>query len=193
MAHSPTLSSPPVKVVALAGRRPDALNASVQRFPLARVPVVRQELMQLFKSEAFTILVCAAACGADLLALEVASVLGIKAYIVLPFATEAFRRSSVTDRPGEWGELYDKVIAKARGQDSLFVMQLPEDDPQTYLLANEAIVAKATELIHQFGAALPPTGVIVWEGTSRGIDDVTQHFKETCQQAGFLNAQVLTR
>ena len=48
-------------------------------------------------------LIRSAACGADLLALDIAGEFGVERHVVLPFAVQAFRASSVTDRPGEWG------------------------------------------------------------------------------------------
>lgn len=98
------------KVVVLAGRRTDAATAATKRFPLSNVPFVKQHLHRLFQTEGFTMLICAAACGADLLALEVAGELGISTHIILPFAPELFRLTSVVDRPGDWGPRYDQLI-----------------------------------------------------------------------------------
>lgn len=179
-----------LKVAVLAGRRPDAADQPVARFPLARVPVVKQELTRLFQAEAFTSLVCAAACGADLLALEAALELGITAHVVLPFDPDLFRSTSVVDRPGDWGPRYDRLIEHAQSQHLLTVLDLPEDDPSTYELGNDALIAKARELSQPAGAS--PTGIVVWDGAPRGADDVTQHFRQACQRAGFGERQLLT-
>jgi hypothetical protein len=57
-----------------------------------------------------------------LLALRAAKVLGLRRRLVLPFSVEAFRDTSVTDRPDDWGPLYDELIAAARQTDDLVVM-----------------------------------------------------------------------
>ena len=58
--------------IALAGRRVDAADASEPRFPLASVPLVRDRLHAFFTERPAAALVSSAACGADLVALEVA-------------------------------------------------------------------------------------------------------------------------
>jgi hypothetical protein len=180
------------KVAVLAGRRPDALTAATERFPLTQVPFVKQHLYRLFQTERFTMLICAAACGADLLALEVAGELGISAHIVLPFAPELFRRTSVVDRPGNWGTRYDQVITHAKHRGQLTVLHLPVGDPQTYLLTNQALIAQTSTLGRWPSGSTPPCGVLVWDGVARGPGDVTQHFRKACRQAGFREIQVST-
>jgi hypothetical protein len=197
MAPSPiVLSSQPIasiqsKIAVLAGRRPDAVGQPIPRFPLARVPAVQQELTRLFQAEEFTTLVCAAACGADLLALQVALELGLTAHVVLPFDPTLFRRTSVVDRPGNWGPSYDLLIAHAKRQHLLTVLHLPEGEQHTYEQGNDALIAKAQELSLPTGPS--PTSVVVWDGASRGADDVTQHFRQACQRAGFREHQLLTK
>jgi hypothetical protein len=83
------------------------------RFPFANVPMVQKRLEAVFRRRGISTLVCLAACGADLAALKIAGTLGLRRRIVLPFPPERFRRTSVTDRPGNWGGLYDRIIAQA--------------------------------------------------------------------------------
>jgi hypothetical protein len=47
-------------------------------------------------------IVCAAACGADLIALDEAGKLGVRRRVVLPNPKARFRANSVVDRPGAW-------------------------------------------------------------------------------------------
>src|SRR5215510_14628657 len=100
------------RVAALAGRRIDAADASTSRFPLANTELVRERLQALLRAEQSDALVCSAAYGADLIALDVAGALGLRRRVVLPFAAERFRQSSVTDRPGDWGPLFDQIIGE---------------------------------------------------------------------------------
>ena len=65
-------------VIALAGRRIDAPDTDPPRFPLGNIPMVRQRLVDMLAAERADALVCSAACGADLIALEEAERLGIR-------------------------------------------------------------------------------------------------------------------
>src|SRR5215475_9263435 len=88
-----------IMIVALAGRRIDAEGSESIRFPMKNVELVKERLRTLFISLKPQVLVCSAACGADLVALQVAGELKIRRSIVLPFAQAAFKSSSVVDRP----------------------------------------------------------------------------------------------
>src|SRR5262245_15369924 len=99
-------------LIALAGRRVDAPNAGTARFPLVNVELVSRRVDELFEHEAATALVSSAACGADLLALKVAGARRMRRRIVLPFDRARFRATSVIDRPGDWGRLYDRILAE---------------------------------------------------------------------------------
>src|ERR1700681_850264 len=102
-------------VVVLAGRRIDARSAEDPKFPSERINLVRKEIAGNLLSARAHALVCSAACGADLLALDVAEELNIPTRVVLPFSAERFRETSVIDRPNPdfWGNLFDRVIGKA--------------------------------------------------------------------------------
>lgn len=179
-------------VVALAGRRIDAPDAPQPRFPLANVPRVRAELADLFWSGAVRALVCSAACGADLLALEAAGTARIERHVVLPFDRATFRATSVVDRPGDWGTLFDRIIAEVDRQGHLEVGSGDPDDPAIYIHANERIVSHALELLGQVDGGNPPIAVVVWEGAPRGNDDVTEDFRQRAEGAGFVSRSVLT-
>jgi hypothetical protein len=107
-------SQPAPAVVAVAGRRIDPTGSMPPRFPLENVPLVRQRLAEVLAAEHTSALVCSAACGTDLIALEEAERLGLRRRIVLPFSPERFRATSVVDRPGNWGPVFDRLVAGAR-------------------------------------------------------------------------------
>jgi hypothetical protein len=98
-------------IIAVAGRRIDAIDTKTPRFPLENVPDVEHRLDELFERATATAMVASAACGADLLALTVAGKRGMRRRVVLPFSRDKFRTTSVTDRPGNWGPVYDRVLA----------------------------------------------------------------------------------
>jgi hypothetical protein len=182
-------------VIALAGRRIDAPGADPPRFPLERVPAVRQLLADLLAEERPTALACSAACGADLVALEAAEQLGLRRRIVLPFVPQRFRGTSVTDRPGNWGPVFDRMIAAAEAAGDLVVLHNDGDDDKAYAAANHAIIHEAQQLARAAGADRPCrlVAAIVWEGAARPGSDATDDFRKLAQQAGFEERTILTR
>src|SRR4051794_21319816 len=104
------------RVAALAGRRIDPPGVRTKRFPLDRVAAVKMALTRSFHRHRVGTLVASAACGADLVALDVAGELGLARRIVLPFGVQRFGISSVTDRPGDWGPLYRRIVAEVKAQ-----------------------------------------------------------------------------
>jgi len=171
-------------VIALAGRRIDAVNAAEARFPERSVPLVERRLTEAFADSKATTLVCAAACGADLLALAVAGKLGLRRCVVLPADVPTFRASSVVDRPGAWGQLFDVVVAEVEARGDLWVHELGADD-EAYRAANRAILDHAQQL------GGPVEAWVVWNGRARDGGDITLHFAEEAR-ARKLNVRELS-
>ena len=175
-------------IAALAGRRIDAQDSDVQRFPLAEADHIFEKLLRRFRQEHVVRLVCSAACGADILALEAANILMIPTTIVLPFAPYVFRRVSVTDRPGNWGERFDRLVQAALKNDGLIELGLDVADENAYVIANHRIIEAA------LGAGKSrKLAFIVWEGHSRGRDDTTAEFLKTALFHGFEKKSIITR
>ena len=191
------LLNPEVKaVVALAGRRIDAPDTDPPRFPLKNMSIVRERLAELLSKEPAAALVCSAACGADLIALEEAERLGLRRRIVLPFSPKRFRETSVTDRPGDWGPLFDRLIAAAEAAGDLVVLDIAGgDDVAAYAAANKAIIHEAEALAQAASntAPLRLVAVIVWEGSARVGSDASGELRNLAVQAGFEERSVLTR
>ena len=181
-------------VVALAGRRVDAPGTEPPRFPLENVPLVRNRMANLLAEERAAALVCSAACGADLVALEEAERLGLRRRIVLPFAPERFRETSVVDRPGDWGPLYDRIVEAARRAGDLVVREGAGEGAEAYAAANARILEEALALAGGGapGPASAALAAIVWEGRPRGLDDATQQFAELARGRGLAVEEVLT-
>jgi hypothetical protein len=179
MSTSPASDQRPV-VMALAGRRIDAPGAEQSRFPAANARPVQSRIEEQLRERRAAALVCSAACGADLLALSAAHELGIRSRVVLPFPREVFRRTSVTDRPGDWGERYDRILDQVKSRNDLVVLGLKEGDPGTYLATNEAILEQAVSLAHDVGSDV--IAVVVWDGQSRGPKDNTDQFRRAAER-----------
>jgi hypothetical protein len=182
-------------VLALAGRRIDAPETDPPRFPLKNVPTVRERLAALLAAEHAEVLVCSAACGADLIALEEAERLGLRRRIVLPFPAKRFRETSVTDRPGEWGPLFDRLIASAEAAGDLVVLDVEGNDDAAYAAANQAIMSEAETIARATSDGTPfrLVAVIVWEGSARAGTDASGGLLTLAKQAGFEERSVPTR
>jgi len=178
-------------IVALAGRRIDAAEAEVARFPLDTVGLVERRLDELLEREGATALVSSAACGADLVALAAAKRRGARRRIVLPFDRDRFRTTSVIDRPGDWGPVYDRVVAEVGAAGDVVTLADHGEGTEAYVAANEAILNEAAALAQ--GASTGVIAVLVWEGAPRGDDDVTAAFGTRARERGWRVEQVLTR
>lgn len=169
-------------VAALAGRRIDAVGAERQ-FPLSNLPAVRARIGKAFKQLKVKRLVCSAACGADLTSLQVALAHNIPRRILLPFDPMTFRTSSVVDRPGNWGEMFDYVLANTPVED-VVNMELQNKDPdESYSLVTREIVRQASEIAITSG--LKPITLLVWDGHPRASGDATQDMLEVSEAASF--------
>lgn len=191
-------------IIALAGRRIDAQDASPSRFPQSNRKKVKEELKTLFKKRNAKALVSSAACGADLLALEVANELNLHYCIVLPSDPEEFREKSVTDRGGNWGEIFDKIYQKAKSLGNVIELGSTAENDQVYIEANNKIIDQAAsiatklsdETVSDFSESSIENHVlvvIVWEGKPRGEEDITANFAELGRARGFEVTEVLTK
>jgi hypothetical protein len=177
-------------VIALAGRRVDAPNAETARFPLANVPIVNQRLGELFELEKATALVSSAACGADLVALTVAGARRMRRRVVLPFDRDRFRVTSVTDRPGDWGPLYDRILAELDPSHDIVTLEGLGEGDGAYIATNHAILQNANALAGQGNDQA--MAALVWDGTARGSSDVTASFGADASALGLRVVHVKT-
>jgi hypothetical protein len=181
-------------VVALAGRRIDAEGAP-PRFPLDQAPPVSKRLDRLLRQLRPAALVCSAACGADLLALEAAAALKVPVTIVLPFAPDRFRETSVVDRPGEWGPRFDAVLSRATGAAGrIHVLASRSEDDEAYVAATDAILDEAQRLAREMASGENElVAIVVWDGVSRGEGDLTDYFRRSARRRGFRLRRISTR
>ena len=163
-------------VIALAGRRIDPQNAQPPRFPVSKIGLVRNRLAEIFRQLRGTALVCSAACGADLIALEIARELGIRTRVLLPFSREQFSEFSVTDRPGDWELLYGHILDLAEASGDLVVLAGTVQNAAAYRNVSLAILDEAARISRERGEIAG--AVVVWEGLGRPEEDVTRHFLE---------------
>jgi hypothetical protein len=176
-------------IIAAAGRRIDAVNASPSRFPLANRDAVREHIRAALLEHGATGIVASGACGADLLAQEVARELKLPhRRMILPFVPDIFRDSSVTDRPGDWGPLFDDLLTEltARGD----VVTLAEDPGRdaAYAAVNRVMLAEAGRI----AGASTPLVLLIWDGVSRGHGDLTADLGIKARERSWPIAEVST-
>lgn len=160
------------------------------RFPLANVPLVQQRLDELFGREAATGLVSSGACGADLVAQSVAATRRLRRRLVLPFAPDTFRASSVTDRPGDWGPRFDQTVAELQRTGDVVILTGHATGDAAYGIANGVILDEAATLAREGGTGV--LAILVWEGAVRGESDITEAFRKEARQRGYRVEQVMT-
>jgi hypothetical protein len=189
-----------VNVVALSGRRVDAVGETHPRFPLECVPMVRERIREVLKRTRARVLVCSAAGGADLLAMEVARELGLSVRVILPAPRRKFRKTSVVDRPGDWGEVFDRQMDLAEQEGAIHRMKpVTTSDYDGYLKALKVILDQAAgcaNLTRKGEAAGVPgrvTALVVWDGQSRGEQDVTAAFLQQARDRSLSVREVVTR
>jgi hypothetical protein len=171
------LLDPSGVIIALAGRRVDLTGPGDSHFPSVNVSIVAQRIRNMLIGTGSKVLVCSAACGADILALEAAAALGIRRYVVLPFNRDRFRETSVVDRGSDWGNRFDAVV----GGGDIEVLELDSngDDIGSYSAASAKILDIATQLAAPTRQRV--IAAVVWNGFSRGTDDLTDGFQRDAQ------------
>lgn len=187
MVNESQSSSPekPGPVVVSAGRRVDASDASTPRFPPENVSAVRAKVEEFLQQRRPAAIVCSAACGADLLLLQAAQKEEVRCHVLLPSPPEAFRQSSVTDRPGDWGPLYDEILRNSNVE----VHEVPSGQ-EGYLEVNHRLLDKAQALADELGTSV--AALVIWNGQPRGDDDVTAHFLREAGQRNFPVSEIST-
>lgn len=176
-------------IVAAAGRRIDPLDATVARFPSSAIHETRRRIDDTLVRHGAIALVTSAACGADLLALSSAADLRLRRRVVLPFAPELFRQTSVTDRPGEWGPVFDEALLQLQAAGDVLILDGSADD-DGYAAAGEAILGEAERLAGESGDR--PVAMVIWDGRPRPGVDLTAQFRESARRRGFEIVDVLT-
>lgn len=181
-------------IISLAGRRIDAPDAEEKRFPLDMKDLVYERIQDFFQIHSVSVLVSSAACGADLLALKAARDLGIEQHIILPFEREKFRETSVTDRPGDWGKLFDEICDEIESNGNLIVLEgFSENEKNAYSAVTGEILKLAETLLKIAKKKEEILAVIVWEGKARNKDDETAAFAEKAKVLNIEVKEILTK
>ncbi|MGY2067017.1 tetratricopeptide repeat-containing protein [Blastococcus sp. SYSU DS0619] len=122
-------------------------DAEQNRFPASAVDEVAERLRTLLAHLKPRIAVGAAANGTDLLVIEGALAESVEVHVVLPFAKNVFRSTSVEDRGPEWVARYDRLMDQCRN-DVVEGYEDPEDG-DVYLQHNGELLDHAQSVAQE--------------------------------------------
>ena len=140
-------------------------------------------------SAASKVVVCSGACGADILALEAAAQLGLGRRLVLPFARQQFRATSVADRGEEWGRRFDAILQQLQSED-IVELNLQIGSHEAYAATNSEILDQAEGLAS--GSGRRALAMVIWNGLNRGPTDLTDQFRRLAEGRKYEVIQVST-
>ena len=89
-------------------------DAQSARFPPSNVEAVLKRIRKVFARDKPSALVCSGACGADLLGNRGGNGAAHETLHLAGAEPAEFRKTSVTDRPGNWGELLTRPSRQPR-------------------------------------------------------------------------------
>jgi len=176
-------------IVPFAGRRVDPLDAEFTRFPLENIGLVKDRFRDFFLSHTPSMLISSGACGTDLLAQEVAGELQIERMMILPFSIKVFRKTSVTDRPGDWGLLYDRIVLELEKKEKITRLNYSEKDKDAYEKTNLEILNQADRIKKNENDVI---ALVAWEGQKKESDDATAHFMQAARERKFQVMEIKT-
>jgi hypothetical protein len=171
-------------IIAMAGRRIDEISTRPPRFPLENLELVERRIRKLLEQEEATAVASSAACGADLLMLRQAGLLGLRRRVVLPCNRDTFREESVADCRGDW-RFYDDILNEVIAKRDL--LTIPDDEyPET----NRIILDEAQAIGTACGEDV--CALLVWDGKAEGKNDITEDFRNHARMRGLRVLEILT-
>ena len=179
-------------VITIAGRRVDAPGTETPRFPLSQVGSIKKKLIEFLEKMKVTDIISSGAAGADLIALEAAGILNIRRHLILPFARDKFRDTSVIDRPGEWGSIYDSIVTDLKRSNRLIVLNYQGQDEQAYEKTNIAMLEYAKKISEKKSPPDTILALIIWDGKPKNDNDITYHFILEAKKRNFETTEINT-
>jgi hypothetical protein len=135
-------------------------------------------------------LISSAACGADILAQDAARDLKIERYIILPFDRQRFRETSVIDRPGDWGSLFDELCDEAEKKGNLIVLKGSSDEERAYSAVTDEILRQA-DLFRLTNEGI--LAVAVWDGITKDDADESALFIDRARSRNIEVREISTK
>ncbi len=157
------LRIPPVLV--FTGHMVDAEGRQEPRFPPHYESAVRQAINATVQAIQPIAAYGSAACGADILCLEVMQEQGIEIHVVLPFPPEEFRKVSVDVAPGNWGPRFDRLLATANSV-TITSDHRASGSNAPFEYSNLVMTGLGQLRAHLLDTSL--RGLGIWDGAGRG-------------------------
>lgn len=150
------------KVAVFSGHMIDRPGRASPRFPAQLETAVSEEIHQRLIKHGAGLGYASAACGSDILFLESLLELEGKAYIVLPYAKEQFKKDSVEIASDpQWARRFEKVLERA--SDVLLASEQPmEESTLAFEYTNLLLHGLANIRAERFETDLVP--IAVWDG-----------------------------
>ena len=115
----------------------------------------------------------------------------------MSFEPARFRSASVADRPGDWSQLYDRIISEVEVSGDLVLLHEKTDEAATYLRTNQAILDEAQKLARETTTEANPEiinnllAVLVWEGKPHSEEDITAAFREEARARAIPTTEIV--
>jgi class 3 adenylate cyclase len=149
-------------VVVFSGHMVDRPGRRVPRFPAELEESARERLAAQLGGRGPIIAYASAACGADIVFLELVGAAGGTTFVVLPYDREEFAEDSVTVvDTGQWGLRYARVLETAARVIVLSRHRLQQGDV-AYDYANDVLTGLSQLHADQLGTRLVP--MAFWDG-----------------------------
>jgi class 3 adenylate cyclase/tetratricopeptide (TPR) repeat protein len=183
------------KVAVFSGHMIDRPGRANPRFPAQLEVAVRDEIHKRLVKHGAGFGYASAACGSDILFLESLLELSGKAYVVLPFEQEQFKKDSVEiANDPRWGERYEKILKRA--SDVLLASDQPmEESALSFEYTNLLLHGLANIRAERFETELVP--MAVWDGKPGdglgGTASVVERWQKLGYEIELINLEEMRR
>jgi hypothetical protein len=125
--------------------------------------------------------------------MDVAGKLGLRRLMVLPFEPKRFRETSVIDRPGDWGALFDRIIEELEATNSVIVLNTSEQPEEAYSAAGRRILDESLNIARAGSTSgLRVLAVVVWDGAPHERGDSSHGFVQEARARDLSVLEVFT-
>lgn len=183
------------KVAVFSGHMVDRPGRLSERFPSRLESTVRDAIHERLAKHGAGLGYASAACGSDILFLETLLELGGKAYVVLPYERQRFKKDSVEiANDPRWVERFEKVLERA--SDVLLASEHPmEEGGLSFEYTNLLLHGLANIRAERFETELVP--MAVWDGKAGdgpgGTASVVERWRKLGYEIELINLEELRR
>jgi hypothetical protein len=115
--------------------------------------------------------------------------LGLRRRVILPVTPAEFVADSVADRPGEWAQMFETIVAEAARVGDLVVLSAG-NGYDGYAAVTDAIITETRAIAD--AQKLQTAALVAWDGRSRGDGDLTEVFRQHATASGLVVHEIDT-